>query len=187
MPKKGEKLSEATKRQIRRAQTKYKPAYCGEIIEYFIAPKSDKGWKRELDVCLNVEGTLVDGKMPVYIPTLTGFCDYIGISLHTLYKWADTYEEFGDAYEEAMAIKREMIDSYALIGQVNPTFAKYMLESWKPHERKRPTEESGSSGEGAEASVSAAEAESKPSGINVNITVKLPDELSGEGEKGNEA
>lgn len=183
MPKKGESVSEATRRQLRRAQTKYRTAYCGEIIEYFIAPRSEKGWKREIDVSGMVDGQFIDGKMPVYIPTLTGFCDYIGISLHTLYNWADTYEEFGDAYEEALQIKKDLIDSYALMGQINPNFAKYMLESWHPRERKKPKEPADSIGEGAEPSQSTQGADERSRSINVSISVNMPEEMREEGEK----
>lgn len=186
MPQKGQSVSEATKRQIRRAQTKYKPAYCGELIEYFLAPKSSKGWRRELDVSKVVDGQIYDGKVPVYIPTLTGFCDYIGISLPTFYKWVDIYEEFGDAYEEAMESKRELLNSYALAGEVNPVFAKYMLESWNPHKRKRPIEERVEAQDGSEPPENAQEGAEKPAGINVSITVKLPKELTGDGEGENE-
>ena len=182
MPRKGEKCSEATKRSIRRSQTKYRSSYCGEIIDWFIAPRAGNAWRAYIDVYRVVEGEVIDGKVPVFIPTLTGFCDYIGVSLPTLYKWIDTYEEFGDAYEEAMEIKREKINIYALQGEVNATFAKYMLESWHPRERKRPQTEAEGSSEQAE---SASEAREGSGGVNVLIKVQLPKALDEDGGEGN--
>ena len=181
MPRKGEKCSEATKRSIRRAQSKYTTAMCGKIIDWFIAPKTEDGWRAYIDVCHVIEGDLIDGRMPVYIPTLTGFCDSVGVSLPTLYKWADTYEEFGDAYEEAMEIKRDLINTYALQGLVNPNFAKYMMESWRPRERKRPQLDAEGSSEQAE---SASEAREGSGGVNVLIKVQLPKALDEDGGEG---
>ena len=185
MPRKGETMSDAAKRQLRRSMTKYKPALCGEIIDWFAAPRSADGWKSELFVRKLVEGQIYDGKVPVYIPTLTGFCDYIGISRQTLYKWVDTYPEFGDAYEEALEEKRDLINSYALAGEINPNFAKYMLESWHPRERRMPAAEGAAE---TQQGAAGAQQEAKGSGmdISVGIEVKLPAKLpaDGEGEEG---
>lgn len=176
MPRKGEKCSEATKRSIRRSQTKYRSSYCGEIIDWFIAPRAGNAWRAYIDVYRVVEGEVIDGKVPVFIPTLTGFCDYIGVSLPTLYKWIDTYEEFADAYEEAMEIKREKINIYALQGEVNATFAKYMLESWHPRERKRPqTEAEGISEQAQSAADSPQNAKGNGMDINFSLTIQSPE------------
>ena len=146
MPKKGQTMTEATKRLIRRSQTKYKETYCGELLDYFLVIRKNKKFREEIPVKQIVDGKVRNYSAPVYVPRLTGFCEAIGISLTTFYKWVDTYPDFRDAYEEAMEIKRETLQSYALIGVISPNFAKYMLESWKPHQ----TKEEKRDGEGVE-------------------------------------
>jgi len=171
MPKKGEKQSPATIRRIRRSLTTYNSSYCGDIIEWFVNPVDKSGkWNNEVLVRRMTDTGSVDALMPVYIPTLRDFADFIGVSIQTIYNWVDTYDEFADAYIEAMEAKQDLIYKYTIAGVINPNFAKYMLESWKPRQRKVDKPEKEKTEDQAEETAK----ENSGEGYHIKITVETP-------------
>lgn len=156
MAKKSEKISEATRLMIRRALTKYKPSYVGELIDYFMSPatvepgqESDTSnninWKEYLPVYRYLtaeDGTniVISTEIPVLIPTKMGFCKRIGISLSTFYAWCQTYPEFRAAWIECREWQIELIENYATAGVINPSFAKYRIENYISGARQHPIE-----------------------------------------------
>lgn len=105
--------------------TKYKPAYCKEIVAYFQTAADAP--TRELAPVV----TTTDGEKPsvktetrricAELPTLEGFAGSIGVASFTLRQWAEKHEEFRVAYARAQDIQFRLLTDRGLTRQYDPT------------------------------------------------------------------
>jgi hypothetical protein len=62
------------------------------------------------------------------MPTVTGFAQSIGVSVRTVYNWADQYPEFKEALEWANSISADMLLQLSLNNVYSPSMAQFTLK-----------------------------------------------------------
>lgn len=103
--------------------TKYKPAYCRQIIAYM-----RRGGKR-FHKPMVVDKAIVNhplGLLPAYFE---GFAGKIGVTTETLSEWCRVHPEFSDSHKKAKEIQlQRLLDG--LLGQnYNPAGAIFVLKN----------------------------------------------------------
>lgn len=107
---------------------KYKKEYAEMLIKYFTVPTFTTVWKRKYYTNGQVkeeEPVVVAGKYP----TLEGFAISIGVTSRTLENWRDKYPSFGEAYEMALDMQKDILVVNSLGGQYNGNFAKFIASA----------------------------------------------------------
>jgi hypothetical protein len=104
--------------------TKYKPAYCQQLIDYFdIEPFKDI----EIPHYKNGEISWIDKKrLPARLPTLRKFAKSIEISYVTVYAWIKQHKEFSNAFTHAQLIRKEFLIDNGLQGLYPPLTFKFV-------------------------------------------------------------
>lgn len=119
----------AIKRKIGRP-TKYYPALCDEITEYFDQPPTIPVDIPHYDKQGNLTWTDKKEK-PARIPSLTKFAKLKNIAWSTIHRWIDPNQgefraEFRDAYAHARAIRQDFLCDSAVQGQIAPNTFKFI-------------------------------------------------------------
>lgn len=87
--------------------TKYKKAYCQEMVEYFDLPAKDKAGKATL------------------FPTFQRFARSIGVDMSTLTAWREEHPEFSIAYNQAKELQESIWIQNGMDGSYSAQFAKF--------------------------------------------------------------
>ena len=107
--------------------TKYKPAYCNLIIDYFrrdhtvqktISHTNKRG--ETWTVCREVANRL---------PTIEEFSGLVGISKQTLHNWTRQHPDFQHAYTMAKQFYAAFVIDLAARGFLNSTFAIFLAKN----------------------------------------------------------
>lgn len=89
--------------------TKYYPARCTELIDFFNVPLQDPQ----------------TGKA-VTLPTIERFCSNIGIHVDTFYEWEQRHSMFSDAAKKARQLQKAIWIENSLKGRYNTPFTIFM-------------------------------------------------------------
>lgn len=107
---------------------KYKKEYDEMLIKYFTVPTFTTVWERKY----YTNGQIKEEK-PIVIagkyPTFEGFAISIGVTSRTLENWRDKYPSFGEAYEKALDMQKDILVVNSLGGQYNGNFAKFIASA----------------------------------------------------------
>ena len=107
---------------------KYKKEYAEMLIKYFTVPTFTTVWERKY----YTNGQIKEEK-PIVIagkyPTFEGFAISIGVTSRTLENWRDNYPSFGEAYEKALDMQKNILVVNSLGGQYNGNFAKFIASA----------------------------------------------------------
>ena len=107
---------------------KYKKEYAEMLIKYFTVPTFTTVWERRY----YTNGQVKEEK-PIIIagkyPTFEGFATSIGVTSRTLENWRDKYPSFGEAYERAVDMQKDILVVNSLGGQYNGNFAKFIASA----------------------------------------------------------
>ena len=71
-------------------------------------------------------GHIVQGDL---FPIAAGLASYLGVTKSTIYKWAETHEEFSDTLGEMNSIQERKLLFKSLEGDYNATIAKLALHN----------------------------------------------------------
>jgi hypothetical protein len=130
--------------------TKYKPAYCQALIDYFdIEP-----WEERQIPHYKLQGkqrfvAWTDIKMlPVRMPTLRGFAKKVNVGISTIYDWLNeqhgSYQQaFSGAFTCAQAIRKDWLIDVGLSGSAPPASFKFVAVNVTDMRDKSETEHSG--------------------------------------------
>ena len=113
--------------------TKYDPAFCELIIDYFERALSAD--TRELAPII----TTIDAEKPsqktevrricAELPTLEGFAHSISVSSKVLIDWSKVHEEFGESYARAKDIQFKILVDRGLTRQYDPTAFAFVAKN----------------------------------------------------------
>lgn len=106
------------------AACKYKPEYCGRMLEYFNQPPTRVEYWRRYDK----EGKILEEKpmvVPNEYPTFEGFAASIGVTTRTLLNWCEENHRFSHYYARARELQKGKLITNTLSGFYNPQFAKF--------------------------------------------------------------
>ncbi len=127
--------------------TKYKPAYCQALIDFFdIEPWEE----REIPHYKGGEVVWTDIKiLPVRMPTLRGFAKKIKVGIATIYDWLNekhgSYrKDFSGAFTCAKDIRKDWLIDLGLSGGAPPLSFKFVAVNVTDMRDKKETELSGS-------------------------------------------
>ena len=104
--------------------TKYKPAFCQKLIDFFdIEPWEE----REIPHYKGSDVSWTDIKLlPVRMPTLRKFAKSISVSYVTVYAWIKKHDEFLNAFTHAKEIRKEWLIDGGLSGVFHPASFKFV-------------------------------------------------------------
>ena len=89
--------------------TDYKEEYCSNVVDYL----------------------KTTGREQTTLPTIEGFCLYIGVPRRTVYEWRDKHEEFSHTLDLILTVQKEQLTNDGIYGgkEVNATIVKLMLQN----------------------------------------------------------
>ena len=104
---------------------RYKNEYATELVRFFSEPPTRVDYIKRYDK----QGNLIEEEpieLAAVYPTFEAFAIKIGVTVRTLENWRDSYKLFGEAYERAQAIQKNMLIVNGLGGRYNSSFAKFI-------------------------------------------------------------
>lgn len=101
--------------------TDYKPKFCQQIIDFFDIEPSYK--KKIITTGKNDYYKEEEIEVANPIPHITDFAKKIGVNSSSIYAWAKKHEEFSNALKEVKLKREKIIESNALKGLYNASFA----------------------------------------------------------------
>lgn len=107
--------------------SKYKKEYCQEIINYFFI----KPYRKEKIKKVKKDGSIEEIEIDVAndLPLFSGFATEIGVNRETLRLWSEKFQEFGEAYQQAKELQRNILITNGLRGLYNTTFAIFTAKN----------------------------------------------------------
>lgn len=106
--------------------SKYKSAYCKKVDEYLSLNQDEA---HRLIKSEGVQSTSYENKIKVNLPTVEGFCTFIGVPKETAYRWRDRHEDFRCSLAKVVKEQKRRLLENGLSGDYNPTIAKLILSS----------------------------------------------------------
>lgn len=113
--------------------TKYKKAYCEELISFFSvephrreAVSESNAYDKEGGVKFN---KVEYKRVPNDLPTLSKFATKIGIDTTTLYEWQEKHIEFSNALRRARELYKDFLTENGLLGLYNGAFAIFIAKN----------------------------------------------------------
>ena len=108
--------------------TKYDPEinYEQKALDYLESYKDEKG---EFHKTRGEKSDTFERIVTVKLPTIEGFCEYIGINIDTSNEWAKIYPTFSGALEIVRNEQRRRLTENGLNGTYNSTIAKLILSA----------------------------------------------------------
>lgn len=103
--------------------TKYKPAFCEEILDFFNRTPVKIEYIKTADGKKECRETVCE------LPTLAGFAAYIGVCRDTLHEWSKQHAEFSDAIKRAQAHQEHILIQNGLTGRYHPAVAIFALKN----------------------------------------------------------
>lgn len=104
--------------------TKYKEAYCKEIINYFSIEHAE-----EVEIShINTKGekwTQNEFRANA-LPTIEGFCAKIGVDDQTIIEWTLKHKDFFAAYTQAKQLQKDMLLDNGLTKRYDGQFSKFV-------------------------------------------------------------
>lgn len=118
---KGNTYAHAKKGKFRRGRnTKYRPRFCQEMIEYFsVKPYSNEVYKekKEYFVSGEVKSESNEKKpVPAPMPTFYRFATKINVNVESLREWRKKNGKFASAYKECKELQKEFLINNGLSG-----------------------------------------------------------------------
>jgi hypothetical protein len=113
------------------APSKYDPAYCEQLLQYFsIAPY----YTTEKTIIQNGEKFKIPVTEANDMPTYAGFACEIGVHRETLINWTKDFPEFFDAYKRAKEYQERFLIINGQKGLINSAFGIFTAKNvlgWK--------------------------------------------------------
>ena len=109
------------------APTRYKERYCEDIITFFDVEHMQTIVKTKT----TKDGEIVtwEETVPNKIPMFERFAFNCGVDTDTLRKWTKAHPEFGGPYKIAKELQKEMVNSLAVAGYLNPTYTQFFAKN----------------------------------------------------------
>jgi len=111
--------------------TKYKPAFCQKMIDFFNRPNHFE--EKKIPHYKSGKKTWNDIKrFPTNLPTMVGFARHIKVGFATVYTWMDPqhasfHKEFLDTFTHiCKPMQKDFLIQAGLQGYYNPLFAKFV-------------------------------------------------------------
>ena len=129
--------------------TKYDPKYVQEIIDFF----NVEAVRESIKTITTKNGTTIEEEhfIPNPMPFFVDFADKIGVSVDTLWEWANGKDEEGDlkhpefteAYARVKKYQERHLVNNALLNNYNAGFASLVAKNWLGWKDKSEVESTG--------------------------------------------
>lgn len=103
--------------------SKYRKEFCNALLEHFNVPVTTLKRVTKITKAGIVE---VDVEQANPLPTLESFSRKIGIAPKNLLVWVERYPEFRNAYDQAKAMQKDILNQNALMGRYSEGYAKFV-------------------------------------------------------------
>lgn len=120
--------------------TKYTEDMPKIMLEWFDRPL-DQIKKVEVATPKGIQ--VLNEERPNRLPTVEGFCRFLGIHKDTLHEWRKKHKLFADALRKCKAIQMEHLIQHTLEGSYNANFAKFLAVNISDYTDKKEVKNEG--------------------------------------------